>query len=109
MKFLLVATFITAVSAVPIPQTQIVSPYMTRFTERTTVTHRIRNAAAGLVSKIPEVLSIKRAADDDIFLARALEDTVFASAHDIITQRSYLKPVALPERALTSDDSTIQI
>jgi hypothetical protein len=49
------------------------------------------------------LFSNRHASSDDIFLARALEDTVFASAHDIITQRSYLKPAALPERALTSD------
>ncbi|KAJ7931215.1 hypothetical protein B0H13DRAFT_860685 [Mycena leptocephala] len=85
----------------PIPQTQIISPYETRFTQRRTIPHRVRNIAAGLVSRIPDSLSIKRADDDDIFLARALEGTTFASARDIVKLRSYPKPPA--ERAVISD------
>ncbi|KAF8217757.1 hypothetical protein K438DRAFT_1952624 [Mycena galopus ATCC 62051] len=94
MKFFFLAVFIAAAnpffasSAVPIPQTQIISPYVTQFTQRSSKPHRVRSVAAGLVSRIPEVLSIKRVDDDDIFLARALENTVFASAQDITS----LKP-----------------
>ncbi|KAF7348537.1 hypothetical protein MVEN_01371200 [Mycena venus] len=111
MKLLLLVAFIFATNpfaafAVPIPQTQIVSPYVTQFTQRTTTPHRVRSVAGGLVSRIPEVLSVKRVDDDDIFLARALEDTVFASAHDIIAQRSYLK-LPPPERAPPFDESSV--
>ncbi|KAJ7669317.1 hypothetical protein DFH06DRAFT_1180584 [Mycena polygramma] len=84
---LIAATPFAAV-AVPIPQTRIISPYVTQFTERT-IPHNFRSKAAGLVSRIPAMISVKRADRDDIFLARALEDTVFASAQDIIAQRSH--------------------
>ncbi|KAJ7728779.1 hypothetical protein B0H16DRAFT_240191 [Mycena metata] len=76
-----------ASSAVPIPQTQIISPYVTQFTQRA-IPHRVRSKVAGLVSRIPDVLSIKRVDRDDIFLARALEGAVFASARDFMPPRS---------------------
>ncbi|KAJ6491316.1 hypothetical protein C8R47DRAFT_1214706 [Mycena vitilis] len=85
---LIAATPFAAV-AVPIPETRIISPYVTQFTERTIPWHNFRSKAAGLVSRIPTMISVKRADRDDIFLARALEDTVFASAHDIIAQRAH--------------------
>ncbi|KAJ7931218.1 hypothetical protein B0H13DRAFT_860697 [Mycena leptocephala] len=104
MNLLFLVAFIAAnpfaAIAVPIPQTQIISPYETRFTQRT-MPHRVRSIAAGLVSRIPDSLSIKRADDDDIFLARALEGTTFASARDIVKLRSYPEPPA--ERAAISD------
>ncbi|KAJ6532718.1 hypothetical protein DFH09DRAFT_1370213 [Mycena vulgaris] len=48
-----------ASSAVPIPQTRIISPYVTQFTQRT-IPHRLRSKVAGLVSRIPAVLDVKR-------------------------------------------------
>ncbi|KAJ6488970.1 hypothetical protein C8R45DRAFT_929669 [Mycena sanguinolenta] len=113
MKFFRVAVFIAAAntfvaSAVPIPPTQIISPYETRFAQRKTAPHRVRSVAAGLVSRIPEVISRKRADDDDIFLARALEGSAFASAGDISNQRSQLKRF-LHERAPTSDESSLDL
>ncbi|KAJ7698637.1 hypothetical protein B0H17DRAFT_1196738 [Mycena rosella] len=92
MRFLFFAALAVAAplasSAVPIPQTRVVSPYITRFSQRSTP-HRVRSNAAGLVSRIPDILDITRVDGDDVFLARALEGTVFASAHDV-AQRSYL-------------------
>jgi hypothetical protein len=65
MKLLFLVALIAATPfaaiAVPIPQTQIISPYETRFTQRRTIPHRVRSIAAGLVSRIPDSLSIKRA------------------------------------------------
>ncbi|KAJ7484424.1 hypothetical protein FB451DRAFT_1554952 [Mycena latifolia] len=92
MKLVFLAALLAAPlasSAVPIPQTRIISPYVTQFRQRS-VPHRVRSQAAGLVSRIPDVIDIKREIDDDVFLARALEDTVFASVQDI-TPRSYLE------------------
>ncbi|KAJ7150982.1 hypothetical protein C8R43DRAFT_494284 [Mycena crocata] len=113
MKLLVLIALIAAnllpSSAVPIPQTRVISPYVTQFTQRT-VPHPLRSRAAGLVSRIPAVLNMKREdpcvfslncfyflyllivrCSNDIFLARALEDTVFASARDIVAQRSSIE------------------
>ncbi|KAK6997364.1 hypothetical protein R3P38DRAFT_3064201, partial [Favolaschia claudopus] len=91
MKLLAVVALLAATTslpayAVPIPEIEIISPYMTQFAQRT--------AAAGLVSRIPGVVRVERAHDDDIFLTRALEDTIFMSSHEVIAaQRSRLTPL----------------
>ncbi|KAJ7154758.1 hypothetical protein C8R46DRAFT_1118323 [Mycena filopes] len=94
MKFFYLLAFIASnalvSSAAPIPTTQIISPYVTQFTHRS-MPHRLRATAAGLVSRIPDVLRIKRADRDDVFLARALEGATFASARDFMPQRSYVE------------------
>ncbi|KAJ7098299.1 hypothetical protein C8R44DRAFT_811288 [Mycena epipterygia] len=101
--FLLVAAMnLLAASAMPIPPTRIISPYVTQFTQRT-APHPVRSHVTGLVSRIPEVLEVRKPESDDIFLARALEDTVFASAQDIVRQRSYME-IPRTENAVNSDN-----
>ncbi|KAJ7731112.1 hypothetical protein DFH07DRAFT_847608 [Mycena maculata] len=92
MKFLVLSALLAtplASSAVPIPQIAAISPYVTQFTRRS-APPRIRGIVGGLVSRIPEVLHTKQAERDDIFLARALEDTVFASAQDVVARRQHM-------------------
>ncbi|KAJ7512504.1 hypothetical protein B0H11DRAFT_1951505 [Mycena galericulata] len=74
------------------PKARTISPYVTRFTR--TVPHRVRSMVNGLASRMPEVFDTKREDRDDIFLERALEDTVFASVQDVAErrwQRSYIE------------------
>ncbi|KAJ7089255.1 hypothetical protein B0H15DRAFT_949232 [Mycena belliarum] len=86
MKFLfLVALFAAPLAsyAVPIPQKRMVSPFVTQFSHRS-IPHRLRSNAAGLVSRIPAPIDVEGVDSDDVFLARALEDTIFASAEDFV-------------------------
>ncbi|KAJ6616462.1 hypothetical protein B0H10DRAFT_1949109 [Mycena sp. CBHHK59/15] len=88
---------------VPIPQTRTVSPYVTQFTERT-AQHGIRGMVAGLVTRIPDVLDVQKDARDDIFLARALEDPVFASAQDVaFSRRSNLERRSLDNAVVSTE------
>ncbi|CAK5272105.1 unnamed protein product [Mycena citricolor] len=91
MQFRLVLTLLAVAAscaAVPIPEVRAVSPYETRFIERTPKgLNRLRRSAAGLVSRIPGVAAVRREEKDDIFLARALEDPIFASAQDFVARR----------------------
>ncbi|KAJ7054404.1 hypothetical protein C8F01DRAFT_1088931 [Mycena amicta] len=87
MKFLLLLAFVSASCAIPLPETHLVtlSPYATKFTQRSSVLqpNRLRTHAPGLVLRIPDpVERITRMDENDIFLARALEDPIFASAED---------------------------
>ncbi|KAF7323728.1 Serine carboxypeptidase S10 [Mycena kentingensis (nom. inval.)] len=82
-----------SVNAIPLPETHFVSPFATRFTRRSaagSAANRLRSSAPGLVLRIPDSVDrVARTHENDIFLARALEDPIFAPAQDF----------ALPPRA----------
>ncbi|KAF7318242.1 hypothetical protein HMN09_00332700 [Mycena chlorophos] len=115
MKFFALLASISAacagVAAIPVPETHLVSPYATKFTQRAGAlaqSNRLRDNAPGLVLRIPDAVErIARMDENDIFLARALEDPIFASAKDFAAARVRSAQIQQPPVERDSSDSLL--